>query len=143
MTACAPAGETPEGPGQASESVLTQVPVLTQEKAGVSPGGLRAGAAASSPSPGPLCKHKHKHKRYGVSGDPRQSESREPYCDHAEWIMAGSAPFHVPNGEKTTGGLGSGHYCRTYTRHISPFCVFKCSPYLVFVTILKNALSLG
>ena len=76
-------------------------------------------------------------------GMTQDSKSQGPCCDHAEWVMAGSIPFHVPNRKQITGGPDSGHYCRTYARHISPFCVFKFSPYLVLVTIFKNALSLG
>ena len=152
MTPRAPAGETPESPEQANKGIAG-LPLKPEHsnpsahadprKAGVPARGLSAVAAAPSPSPGRPRKHRYKHKRYGVWEDPRQSRSQGPYCDHAEWIMAGSDPFHVPNGKQTTGGVDSGHHCRTYTRHIPPFCVFKRSPYPVFVTIFKNALSLG
>ena len=123
---------------RSSQGVPTKVPMLTQEKTGVLPGILRVVATAFTPFPGWPCKPKCKHKSCGVWDNPRQSKSQGPYCDYAEWIMAGSALFHVPSGKETVSRLDSGHYCRTYTRHISPFCVFKCSPCLVFVTIKKK-----
>lgn len=89
--------------------------------------GLSVVAEAFCPSYWLLCKHKYKHKCNVVFDDLRQCESQGSHCDHPEWVMAGFALFHVPNGKQTTGGLNLGHYCRTYTRHISPFCVFSLS----------------
>lgn len=86
---------------RSSQGVPTKVPMLTREKAGVLPRGLRTAAAASTPSPGRPCTHKYKHKRYGVWDDPRQSKSQGPYCDHAEWISWLVLPrFMFPTGNR-------------------------------------------
>ena len=103
MTTHAPAGETPESPEQASKGTagLPLQPECSNQGAHVdsrkgwgSSKGSGSSGCSSSPSPGRPCEHKYKQKRNGVWDDPRQSQSEGSYCDHAEWIMAGSAPFH-------------------------------------------------
>ena len=48
-----------------------------------------------------------------------------PVSDHVEYSVTGS-PTACSRWVETTDKLDSRHYCRTYTRHFSPFSVFMC-----------------
>ena len=153
MTTRTPAGETPESPEQASKGTagLPLQPGRSSKSAHADPGkgqgpskGSENGGCSLHPiSWAAMYNTNTSTNAIGCGMTRDRANHRDPTVTMQNGYHGWFCPISCSQRETDHWWTDPGHYCRTYIRHISPFCVFKCSPFIVFVTILKTALSLG